>query len=172
MADLTINSSDFSAVPDSRSLRQCDLFRTRSGEYVVSRAFQELAKNLDLLGIRFRSVIVLAHDGMVSATYFQLVTEAEIGPFISPSPIERTGFRTECGAFESVLMTKLPKSLGSEFYFLRKAYNGEPLTHSSEKVGYMPHQAPLLFISGMFHRILKKAAMRGYWVQPAHLVDA
>lgn len=172
VADLTINSKEFSAVPDSRERRRCDLFRTSFGEFIVSRDFQELARNLVIPGISFRSVYDLANSGRVSDAYFQLVAEAEIGPFLQPSPIERSGFHPECGAYESVLMTKLPKSLGSEFYFQRNSYHGEPLARSREKLGNLPQQTPLLFISGNIHTVLRKTAMRGYWAQPAHLVDA
>jgi hypothetical protein len=171
IADLTIDSSEFSVVPESKVRRPCDLFRTRFGEFIVSRKFRELAISVGLPGVGFRDVHDLANRGGASDAYFQLVPEGEIGPFLPPSPVERKGYRPECGGYKSILMTELPRALGSEFYFQRQTYRGEPLVQSHEKFGSLPRQTGQLFISGKFYTTLKKAEIHGYWVQPAHLVS-
>ena len=61
IADLTIDSSEFSAVPKSKVRRPCDLFRTRFGGFIVSRRFRELAISVGLPGVGFRDVNDLAN---------------------------------------------------------------------------------------------------------------
>lgn len=171
VADVTINIRDFSAVPDSPIRRRCDLFETRFGEIIVSRAFKQLACDLAIPGVTFRDVRDHARRGQVSTALFQLIVEANIGLCFPPSPIERTDFSPECGVYRSVYMTKLPRSLGSEFYFLRTNYHGEPVVASQDGFGELPLHNPMLFVSSAFYLAMQGAGIKGYWVQPAHLID-
>ncbi len=169
--DLFLNTSNFESIPDSHQRRRCDWYETRFGEVVVSQRLHDLFKSKGIPGVVFRPIRDYAKRGGELSAVFQLVVEAEIGPFIEPTRLEREGYCAECNQYRSILRAELRGSKGSELYLPRSNFHGQPIMRTSERLGRRPLASTTLIVSQNLYRLMRVESLRGFRVQPAHLVD-